>query len=295
MKKLLSVLLALAMMLALSVMPALAEAASEAPAAEETVETVETASEEEAAPEETAEEAVEEAAAEEAEEPAEEPAKKESWASFAFGKLAGIQWFVWVVLAILVLFAFLMGRNPAKWTARKLSFAAMCIAISFILSYIRLYRMPQGGSITLVAKLPLVLFTLACGPIEGLVAGCAAGLIGLIQDPYVIHPIQMLVDYPFASGAVAIAFVAKLLPCKNDRVKYVAATALGYFGSYVMAVLSGAIFFGEYAWEGWGAWAYSFAYNASYALPECIIACIVVAILPGIDRLIKSMEKGAKK
>lgn len=238
--------------------------------------------------------AVETAVSAEETEEAPEEETKEAWSSYAFGKLGKVQWYTWAVLAILVVFGIVMFvKGGVNWTTRRISYAAMCIALSFILSIIRLYRMPQGGSITLISKLPLILFTMACGPAYGLVAGCAAGFIALIFDPYVIHPIQLLVDYPFASGAVALAFVAKYLPIKRDNVKLAAATVFGYLGAYIMNVLSGAVFFGEYAWEGYSAWGYSLAYNATYCWPECAICVILVLAIPGIDRLVKLIGRKA--
>lgn len=216
----------------------------------------------------------------------------QTWLNSAVKKVIEVKWYVWVILALLFVFGIVMcAKSNLKWTSRRLSYAAMCIAISFVLSLLRMYRMPQGGSITLLSKLPLVMFTMACGPAYGLIAGCAQGLISLIQDPYVIHPIQLLVDYPFASGAVALCYLAKYLPVKQYNVKLACATVLGYLGSYIMAVLSGAIFFGEYAWEGYSAWGYSLAYNISYAGPECIIAVIVVLAIPGLGKLVDMIGK----
>jgi len=295
MKRILTVLLAL-MLICTCLICCAAETEAAAQSAETTVtETVEEVKEEaataETVSEETAEAATEETAEASAEEAAEsEEEVKKTWFDTAFGKLKEVQWYTWAVLAILMVFGIAMCLvKGVNWTSRKLSYAAMCIAISFVLSLIRVYRMPQGGSITLISKLPLILFTMACGPVYGLVAGCAAGLIALIFDPYVIHPIQLLVDYPFASGAVALAYAAKFLPIRQDNVKLAAATVFGYLGSYIMAVLSGAIFFGEYAWEGYSAWGYSIVYNITYAGPECLLCVIIVLAVPGISRLVNQI------
>ena len=121
----------------------------------------------------------------------------------------------------------------------------MCIAISFVLSMIKLFRMPQGGSVTPASMLPMVLFALACGPAQGIVAGCAYGLLQLIEDFYVIHPLQLLVDYPLAFAAVALCCLVNVLPIQNARVKLVVAVLLGYLGRYLMATISGAVFFAE--------------------------------------------------
>jgi len=147
---------------------------------------------------------------------------------------------------------------------------------------IKVFRMPMGGSVTLVSLYPLILFAVAFGPLEGLLIGCVYGLLQLLVDPYVIHPVQLLVDYPMAWAAVALACAAKVLPM-NDRLKLPAAVLLGYLGRYLMAVISGVVFFAEYAGEQ-GALIYSLVYNLSYLGPE-VLVCMVVAAIPGMSRL----------
>lgn len=278
--------LLLAMLLALlMVAPALAETAGET--AQEAVETVEEAATEAVdeaaeavdAAEEAAEEAVEEAA-EEA--PAHSPIIK---------KLFEVPWYSWVVVVLLVVVGILLSASSrkAKWDSHRLAMAAMCIAIAFVLSCIRPFRMPQGGSITPASMLPLVLFMLAAGPLQGLVVGCAYGLLQLITDPYVIHPIQLLVDYPLAYGAMILGCLAMLIPVK-DQWKLPLAVLLAGVGRYIMAVLSGSIFFAEYAGEQ-NAWIYSLAYNISYLGPDTLV-CMVVACVPGMTRLVDMIRKG---
>ncbi|MBR1822151.1 MAG: energy-coupled thiamine transporter ThiT [Clostridia bacterium] len=281
MKKLIALLTALLLALLL-VTPALAEAADAAGAtAEEAVETVE----------ETAEAAGEAAAeaAEAVEEGAEE-AESAAAVSPMFEKLTEVPWYTWVVLAALVVAGILLaaGAKNAKWDSRRLAMGAMCIAIAFVLSCIRLFRMPQGGSITPAAMLPLVMFMVACGPLQGFVVGCAFGLLQLITDPYVIHPIQLLVDYPLAYGAMILGCLVTILPIKKQWKLPVAALLAGV-GRYVMAVLSGAIFFAEYAGEQ-NAWVYSLVYNISYIGPD-VLVCMVVACIPGMSRLVDMIKK----
>ena len=108
------------------------------------------------------------------------------------------------LVVVMILLMVLSGRKE-KWTARDLANAAICVAMSFILSCIKLYEMPQGGSITPASLLPLVLYMVAFGPGRGLVVGFAYGLLQLLQGAYVIHPAQLLVDYPMAFGALALS------------------------------------------------------------------------------------------
>ena len=209
-----------------------------------------------------------------------------------FKKLLEAPWYTWAVVAVLVAVAAVMfgGARKVKWNSRQLAMGAMCIAISFVLSLIRLFRMPQGGSITPAAMLPLVLFTVSCGPVKGFIVGCACGFLHLLNDPYIIHPLQMLVDYPLAYGAIALSYVAVKLPV--DRKWQLPIAALfGGLGRYAMEVLSGVVFFAEYAGEQ-NALIYSLVYNLGSRGPDTLV-CAVVALIPGMSRLV-DMVRGKK-
>lgn len=186
------------------------------------------------------------------------------------------------VLLVAMIIGLYFSAKRVKWNAAMIAKAAICVALAYILSMIKIFRMPMGGSVTLVAMYPLILFSVAFGPLEGLLIGCVYGLLQLLIDPYVIHPMQLLVDYPLAFASLSLACVAKLLPLKK-RWKLPAAVLLGYIGRYAMAVLSGVVFFAEYAGDQ-GAMAYSLLYNLSYLGPEALV-CMVVAAIPGMDRL----------
>lgn len=186
------------------------------------------------------------------------------------------------VLLVAMFIGLYFSAKRVKWNAQMIAKAAICVALAYILSMIKIFRMPMGGSVTLVAMYPLILFCVAFGPLEGLLIGCVYGLLQLLIDPYVIHPMQLLVDYPLAFAALSLSCLAKALPLK-DRMKLPVAVLLGYIGRYAMAVLSGVVFFAEYAGEQ-GAMAYSLIYNLSYLGPEALV-CMVVAAIPGMSRL----------
>ena len=214
----------------------------------------------------------------------------ESWFDEAFGSLLGMKWYTGLIVTLLLAMGIVMClQKKSHWNARRLSYAAMCIAIAFVLSCIKLFRMPQGGSVTPAAMLPLIMFALACGPAQGIVVGCAFGLLQLIEDFYVIHPVQLLVDYPMAYAALALGCLAMLLPKTYESLRLPVAVLLGYLGRYLMSTLSGAVFFAEYAGEQ-NAWIYSLSYNLSYLGVEAVISC-VIAFIPGFSRILRAMKK----
>ena len=216
----------------------------------------------------------------------------QTWFSEVVADILEVKWYTWVIVVALIVMAVVLLRagRGAKWNSRHLASAAMCIAIAFVLSGIRLFRLPQGGSITAFSMLPLILFAVAFGPVQGAVAGCAYGILQLIQDPYVIHPLQLLVDYPFAFGALALGGLVNFIPVK-DSFKLPLAVVLATLGRYAMAVVSGTVFFAEYAPVGQNALFYSLGYNLGYLGPDALL-CLIAAFIPTVQRLTGVMKSG---
>ena len=107
------------------------------------------------------------------------------WVSETFGSLLEVKWqTALIVAAFFSMGAVICTQKRGSWTTRRMAYASMCIAIAFVLSCIKLFRMPQGGSVTPAAMLPLILFALACGPVQGMVVGFAFGLLqgGITED-----------------------------------------------------------------------------------------------------------------
>ncbi len=156
---------------------------------------------------------------------------------------------------------------------RVLTEAALAVALSFVLGFIVLFRMPFGGSVSL-EMIPLILLALRQGWKVGVVAGAAYGLLDLAIDPYVVHPVQVLLDYPLAFGALGLAGFFK--PTARGAILGATVAVLARF---LCHFLSGVIFFASYAPEGWNPLLYSAAYNAAYLAPSLAIALVVVVVL----------------
>ena len=158
---------------------------------------------------------------------------------------------------------------------RKLVFCSAAVALSVVTSLIKLYDFPFGGSVTLCSMLFVTLIGYWYGPKLGLATGVAYGLLQFITGPYIVFPLQVLVDYPLAFGALGLSgFFWK---SKNGLLKgYLA----GVLGRYVFAVISGWIFFGIYAWEGWHPLPYSLAYNGAYIFTEAAITLVILSLPP---------------
>lgn len=174
--------------------------------------------------------------------------------------------------------------SRSQWTIKEIAVAALCIALAFVLSYIRLWKMPNGGSVTAASMLPILVFSYIYGAKKGLLAALAFGLLQFIQEPVFLNWIQFVLDYLLGFGALAVAGVY--------RKKMLPGMVGACFARFLCSFISGAVFFGEYAPAGQSAWIYSLGYNASYMLPEAII-CIAIALIPAMHRNIESLKTQA--
>lgn len=185
-------------------------------------------------------------------------------------------------MAILVAVLAVIGRKKVFGT-RILTYGALAITAAFILSYIRVFRMPYGGTITLASMLPIFIFAYIAGTRAGLMAGICYGLLQYIQDPFFVHPVQFLLDYPLAFALLGLAGIFK----EN----YFLGALAGSAGRFICHFLSGAVFFGEYA-NGQNVFLYSFIYNGSFLLPDMII-CMAVLLIPNMRTAIKRVCRQA--
>lgn len=204
--------------------------------------------------------------------------------SSIFKSFADVKVQSWAFVIGLIVISFLLAkvlRKKEQFNTRKLTYASMCIAISFVLSYIRFYHWPQGGSITPGSMLPLMLFAFMFGPVEGILAGMVYGLLQLIQDPFIVHWFQVLLDYPFAFGAIGLAGYAK----KNLSVGIL----VGGFGRFCCSFLSGVFFFANYAPPNMSPILYSASVNGAVIGTEVLI-CFGISLIPQFKHAITKIK-----
>ena len=180
-------------------------------------------------------------------------------------------------------------KTNYKLSAKQLAFCAMAIALGTVLSNFKVYEFPFGGSITLLSMLVICLPGYWFGPGAGIITGVAYGVLQLLVDPYVLFPLQLLVDYPLAFGALGLSGL--FANSKNGLFK---GYLVAILGRYLFAVLSGWIFFGTYAWDGWAPLPYSLAYNACYIFAEGAITLAILAI-PAVKNALMRVKKLASE
>ena len=207
--------------------------------------------------------------------------------SFDFADVSLTGWVLAGALAALGVVLLVIARGHIRWTARMLANAALCLALTFVLSYIKLFDLPQGGAVTAASLLPIVAFAYSYGLAPGLVVGVAYGLLQMIQDPWIVTPVQAILDYPLAFACIALAAVARKLP---DSWGWLAGMALAAVGRFVCHTFTGVVFFAEYA-EGTGMtpFVYSVSYN-SFVFVDMAI-CAVVMAFPQVRGALKRMTE----
>ncbi len=171
-------------------------------------------------------------------------------------------------------------------STKSLTYAGICIAIAYGLSYIKFIDLPAGGSITLVSMLPIMLYSYMFGTKKGVITGLVYGVLQLMQDPQIYEPLQVLLDYPIAFSALGVAgiFKDRKFLKGNKILEFVLGILLAGFMRYFAHVLSG--YFVFYSWAEWSEFEalqnspllYSIAYNTAIFV-DAIIDAIVGAML----------------
>lgn len=182
------------------------------------------------------------------------------------------------------------GTNREK--ILKIATGGICIALAFVLSQIKLFSMPMGGSVTPASSLPIVVCSVAFGPVWGFVVAFIFSLLQLIGG-VLVSPFQVLLDYTI--GFTALGFAGFAAPGakagsritnalfryrRASLVKILVFTIAAYVVRWLGSVVSGVIFWGDYAAEAGfnSALIYSIVYNGSFLLAELGILIAVLII-----------------
>lgn len=212
-------------------------------------------------------------------------------------------------------------KNSSR--TRALTEGAILIALATILSLIKIYELPWGGSVTLCSMLPIVIIGYRHGIKWGMLSATVFSLIQMLLGGSTISAaflpgddqmvwynaiIMVLMDYFFAYALVGLSglFTDKSKPRKS----LVLGSLIGTGCRFIAHFISG--------WILWGAWAssffegfdettggtigkffvstfdgqmlsmmYSLFYNALYMIPEMIItvmAALIIASIPQISK-----------
>jgi len=168
--------------------------------------------------------------------------------------------------------------NPTRIVpTRILAEGAVLVALSGALHFVTFYQAPLGGRVTAGAMIPVLLFALRRGYVLGTVAGAVYGLIVLIEEPFLFHPVQVLLDYFIAFGILGVAGFFRKIPLVGILV-----ALAGRFASHFA---SGVIFAEIFIPAGANPFVYSAIYNGQYLIPELVISAIIVQALVRLKAL----------
>lgn len=212
----------------------------------------------------------------------------------AEGGLTTAGYAICIVIGIVLFLAaiVLAGKNSnrKKMTTREMVFCAAALALAFVTSYIKLFGMPWGGSVTLCSMLFIVLIANWYGVQTGILCGLAYGILQFLQEPYVLSFFQVCCDYILAFAALGVAgFFAKK---EHGLLKgyIVAVIARGAFHA-----LGGYLYWMDYMPENFPkslSAIYPIAYNYSFLLVEAVITIVVISI-PAVAKGLAQVKKTA--
>lgn len=203
----------------------------------------------------------------------------------AEGGLTTAGYVVSIVVGILLFAAaiYFAGKTTEKkkMGTKQLVFCAMAVALAFITSYMKIFSLPWGGSVTLCSMLFIVLPANWYGVKTGVMVGLAYAILQFIQEPYVLSLFQVCCDYIFAFAALGLAGLF-------------AKSSHGLLKGYLLAVLArgafhalgGYLYWMDYMPEQFPAAlksVYPIVYNYSYLLAEAVITVIIISI-PAVSR-----------
>ena len=131
--------------------------------------------------------------------------------------LTPLGYVVLIAVVIVVLAVGFIVKDKKTHSVKRLVTSAMAIALATLTSFITIFKMPMGGSVTLFSMLFIVLIGYWYGISAGMTASIAYGVLQLIVNPYIISLPQMFLDYIFAFGALGLSGI--FANSKNGLVK----------------------------------------------------------------------------
>jgi len=167
---------------------------------------------------------------------------------------------------------------------------ALMIALATILSFVTVYKLPQGGDITAASMMPLVVASFRHGPKWGAATGFVYGLFQMMLGfenvmycaTFGAMVLCVILDYLLAYGVMGLSCVFGA-PVKRRDLSVAAGTVVAGLLRYLCSFLSGIIIWRDYAPDTMPVWFYSLTYNGSYMIPEIILttaaAILVVQVL----------------
>ncbi len=161
-----------------------------------------------------------------------------------------------------------------SFNTKALTTTSILISLGTITSFIKLFPMAFGGSVTAFSMFFIVLIGYLYGLKVGIVGGFVFGIIQFIINPWFLSPVQVAIDYLFAFSALGIGSIFRNTGKYSLHTTYFT----GVFGRFFFAVLSGYFFYSSNTPLGQSALFYSIVYNGTYLFTEAFLTLIIISI-----------------
>ncbi len=183
---------------------------------------------------------------------------------------------LWVGSALLFIGAIIASllldkKGSLQFDTKCLTVAGICVSLSFVLSYIKLFDPPTGGSVTLASLFPVMLFSYVYGMKKGLLIGFIYGILQAVQEPWIVHPAQFLLDYPIAFSMVGLAGALSNFKVLNNlpQLKFSICAIIAVTFRFISSVMAGI-----FAWEA--------NLTVSLTLNAVILFDVILVIVAGV-------------
>lgn len=197
---------------------------------------------------------------------------------------------VGIVLFVLALIFAGKSSEKRKMSTKQLVFCGIAMALAFVTSYIKIFEMPWGGSVTLCSMLFIVLIANWYGLKAGISVGLAYSILQFIQEPFVLSFFQVCCDYFLAFAALGVAGLF-------------AKSSHGLVKGYIAAVLARGAFHALGGYLYWMSYMpenfpqslksiYPIAYNYSFLLVEGLITVVIISI-PAVAKALNQVKRMA--
>lgn len=189
------------------------------------------------------------------------------------------------LIEFILLALYILDLRKHKITTKEIVMIGLNVAISYVLYIIPLVRYPQGGGITFFSMLPIMLLSLVYGRTIGVTGGLIFGLLKTLNGAFIVHPVQFFLDYILANMALGLAGTFGI----DKKYKIFLGSFMAGALSTFISVVSGVVFFGQYAPPDMNLWIYSIIYNVSSAGVESFLTSIALTLMP-IQSLARRMK-----
>lgn len=212
-----------------------------------------------------------------------------------------VKWISVGAIVVLLGILALIGLMKKKYNAKRLAFAGISVAMSFVLAMIKFKPVQYGGSVTLASFVPILIYAYVYGAADGFLVGLIHGLLNFVESPYILTPATFILDYPLAFVGVGLmGFFGKMQKKPKAALPLTLGCVCVFSWRFLSHLFSGMIFFLQDAvWVSLPSWAmrnafvYSLIYQCVYIPLDAVIATSVLIVLAKtgvLDRLKKLMQ-----